>query len=73
VPLTPTFPWLGGLGLLPLPSKWFIAFGPPIETGSLGPDAAADPRLALEISEEVRGWIQTTIDRLLTRRKTPFY
>jgi len=73
VPLTPTFPWLGGLGLLPLPSKWFIAFGPPIETASMGPDAAEDPRLVLEVSEEVRGWIQSTVDDLLTRRKTPFY
>jgi 1-acyl-sn-glycerol-3-phosphate acyltransferase len=73
VPLTPTFPWLGGLGLLPLPSKWFIAFGPPIETASMGPDSAEDPRLVLEVSEEVRGWIQSTVDRLLTRRKTPFY
>jgi 1-acyl-sn-glycerol-3-phosphate acyltransferase len=23
-PLTPTFPWLGPLGLIPLPSKWYI-------------------------------------------------
>ncbi len=73
LPITPTFPLLGGLGLLPLPSKWFIAFGPPIETASLGPDAASDPRLVLEVSEEVRGWIQSTIDQLLPRRKTPFY
>ena len=73
VPITPTFPLLGGLGLLPLPSKWFIAFGSPISTSSLGPDAASDPRLVLEVSEEVRNWIQGTIDRLLPRRKTPFY
>ncbi|HEX6350475.1 MAG TPA: lysophospholipid acyltransferase family protein [Candidatus Dormibacteraeota bacterium] len=73
LPITPTFPLLGGLGLLPLPSKWFIAFGRPLETASLGPDAASDPRLVLEVSEEVRGWIQSTVDRLLPRRKTPFY
>jgi 1-acyl-sn-glycerol-3-phosphate acyltransferase len=73
LPITPTFPLFGGLGLLPLPSKWFIAFGPPIPTASLGPDAAEDPRLVMEISEEVRGWIQTRIDGLLPRRKTPFY
>jgi 1-acyl-sn-glycerol-3-phosphate acyltransferase len=72
-PLTATFPWLGLAGALPLPSKWFIAFGEPIDTRALGPDAAEDPALVLEISEEVRGWIQSTIDRLLTRRRTPFY
>ena len=73
LPITPTFPLLGGLGLLPLPSKWFIAFGPPIHPHTLGPDAASDPGLVLEVSEQVRGWIQGTLDRLLPRRKTPFY
>jgi len=73
LPLTPTFPWLGPLGLLPLPSKWFIAFGPPIETAGLGPEAAEDSALVLELSEEVRAWIQSALDRLLPRRKTPFY
>jgi len=73
LPLTPTFPWLGALGLLPLPSKWMIAFGPPIDTDALGPGAADDPGLVLEVSEEVRGWIQKTVDDLLPRRKTPFY
>ncbi|HEY2794132.1 MAG TPA: lysophospholipid acyltransferase family protein, partial [Micromonosporaceae bacterium] len=31
-PVTPTFPWLGPLGLVPLPSKWLIEFCEPIET-----------------------------------------
>lgn len=30
IPITPTFPWLGPLGLLPLPTKWIISFGKPI-------------------------------------------
>ncbi len=25
-PITPTFPWLGPLGLVPLPTKWSIDF-----------------------------------------------
>src|SRR5262249_54995872 len=29
-PITPTFPLLGPLGLVPLPSKWIIQFGPPV-------------------------------------------
>jgi len=32
LPVTPTFPWLGLLGLVPLPSKWIIEFGAPIDT-----------------------------------------
>jgi 1-acyl-sn-glycerol-3-phosphate acyltransferase len=73
VPLTLTFPWLGLLGLLPLPSKWFISFGKPIETSSLGPEAADDQALVLEIGDEVRGWIQARLDQLRGRRSTPFF
>jgi 1-acyl-sn-glycerol-3-phosphate acyltransferase len=34
LPLTPTFPLLGPLGLLPLPSRWRILFGEPLEFAS---------------------------------------
>ena len=73
MPITPTFPWLGVAGLVPLPSKWFIAFGKPIEVSHLGPDAADDSRLVLELSEEVRAWIQSTVNQLRPRRQTIFF
>jgi 1-acyl-sn-glycerol-3-phosphate acyltransferase len=73
LPITPTFPWLGLAGLVPLPSKWFIAFGEPIEVGYLGPEAANDPRLVLELSEQVRQWIQSTVNQLRPRRQTIFF
>src|SRR6266567_2410015 len=72
-PITPTFPWLGLAGLLPLPSKWFIAFGKPIEVSQFGPEAADDSRLVLELSEQVREWIQDTLRHLLPRRRTIFF
>jgi 1-acyl-sn-glycerol-3-phosphate acyltransferase len=72
-PITPTFPWLGPAGLIPLPSKWFIAFGRPIDVARYGPDAAGDARLVLELSEQVRQWIQSTLHRLLGKRKTIFF
>jgi len=72
LPITPTFPWLGLAGLLPLPSKWFIAFGKPIEVAQFGPDAAGDARLVLEISEQVREWIQSAVNELRPRRRTIF-
>ena len=73
IPITPTFPWLGLAGLIPLPSKWFIAFGKPIDVSHYGPDAASDARLVLELSEEVRSWIQSTLHRLLAQRRTIFF
>ena len=72
-PITPTFPWLGLAGLIPLPSKWFIAFGKPIDVSHLGPEAANDSRVVLELSEHVREWIQGTLRRLLPRRRTIFF
>jgi 1-acyl-sn-glycerol-3-phosphate acyltransferase len=69
-PLTPTFPWLGPLGLVPLPSKWLIEFGEPIDTSSYGPDAAEDPMLVFELTDRVREVIQGTLYRLLARRSS---
>lgn len=69
-PLTPTFPWLGPLGLIPLPSKWIIEFGEPIPTSSFGPDAAEDPMLVFELTDRVRETIQSTLYRLLLQRRS---
>ena len=73
IPITPTFPWLGLAGMIPLPSKWFIAFGKPIDVSRFGPEGADDPRLVLELTEEVRNWIQGTLRQLLPRRWTIFF
>ena len=35
IPITPFFPLLGPLGLVPLPSKWLLEFGEPIRTDEL--------------------------------------
>ncbi|HYY74483.1 MAG TPA: lysophospholipid acyltransferase family protein [Solirubrobacterales bacterium] len=67
-PLTPTFPWLGPLGVIPLPSKWRIEFGEPIETGGFSPDSAEDRSLVFELSERVRDTIQRGVyDNLVAR------
>ncbi|MGY2128778.1 lysophospholipid acyltransferase family protein [Blastococcus sp. SYSU DS0617] len=71
-PITPTFPLLGPLGLVPLPSKWLIAFGEPIETASYGPGAAEDPMLVFNLTDQVRETIQQSLYRLLMQRKGIF-
>jgi hypothetical protein len=73
VPITPTFPWLGPLGLVPLPSKWIIEFGEPIETGSVGPAAADDPMVVFNLTDQVRETIQQTLYALLMRRRSIFF
>jgi 1-acyl-sn-glycerol-3-phosphate acyltransferase len=69
-PLTPTFPWLGPLGLVPLPSKWYIEFGAPIRTDELGAAAAADPLIVFDLTDRVRETIQSTLYRLLGQRRS---
>jgi 1-acyl-sn-glycerol-3-phosphate acyltransferase len=71
-PITPTFPLLGPLGLLPLPSKWLIAFGEPIETASYGPAAAEDPMLVFNLTDQVRETIQHSLYQLLLQRRSVF-
>lgn len=72
-PVTPTFPWLGPLGMIPLPSKWIIAFGEPIHTDQM-PDASADdPMVVLELTDRVRENIQQSLYRLLVQRDGVFF
>ncbi len=71
-PITPTFPLLGPLGLIPLPSKWFIHFGEPIPTDQYPKNAADDPMLVFNLTDQVREQIQQTLYRLLMQRQSIF-
>jgi 1-acyl-sn-glycerol-3-phosphate acyltransferase len=71
-PLTPTFPWFGPLGLIPLPSKWRIEFCPPIDLSDHPPEAADDRRLVFDVSEQVRETIQAKIYESLVKRGSAF-
>jgi 1-acyl-sn-glycerol-3-phosphate acyltransferase len=74
LPVTPTFPLLGPLGAIPLPSKWIIEFGEPIETKDLGGAAAADdPMLVFNVTDQVRETIQSTLYTLLMQRRSVFF
>jgi 1-acyl-sn-glycerol-3-phosphate acyltransferase len=73
LPITPTFPWLGPLGLLPLPSKWIIEFGEPIPTDHMDASAAEDPMLVFNLTDQVREVIQATLNRLLRDRDGVFF
>jgi 1-acyl-sn-glycerol-3-phosphate acyltransferase len=71
-PITPTFPLLGPLGMIPLPSKWLIEFGAPIDTAAFGEEAADDPMLVFDLTDQVRETIQQTLYSLLMQRKSVF-
>jgi 1-acyl-sn-glycerol-3-phosphate acyltransferase len=71
-PITPTFPLLGPLGAVPLPSKWRIEFCEPLETAHYGPDAADDRGLVFELSESVRDTVQGKLYENLVKRRSAF-
>jgi 1-acyl-sn-glycerol-3-phosphate acyltransferase len=71
-PLTPTWPWLGPLGLIPLPSKWRIEFHPPIRTDELPAEAADDPSVVMRVADQVRDVIQEGVVRNLMLRRGAF-
>ena len=72
-PLTPTFPWLGPLGMVPLPSKWIIMFGEPIHTEDFPEGSEEDPMLVFNLTDQVRETIQQQIYRLLVQRRSVFF
>ncbi len=72
VPITPLFPWLGPLGLIPLPSKWMIQFGEPVRTDEYDPDEADDPMLVFNLTDQVRELIQQQLNRLRLHRGHAF-
>jgi 1-acyl-sn-glycerol-3-phosphate acyltransferase len=69
IPVTPTFPLLGPLGLLPLPAKWRIEFGEPLDlAGEHDPSAADDRLLVNKLAEGVREQIQSMLDEARASR-----
>lgn len=72
VPVTPTFPLLGPIGLAPAPTKWRIQFGEPIHLPE-GPEAADDELLVGRVGEQIRGTIQEMVDELVRARRSVFF
>ena len=73
LPITPFFPLLGPLGLIPLRSKWIIEFGEPVRTDAYEPEAADDPMLLFNVTDQVRETIQQTLYKLLVERGSAFF
>ena len=71
-PVTPFWPWLGPLGLIPLPSKWRIQFHSPIEVSHLDPKDADDQHLVMAMADDVRDIIQRGLYENLKLRRGVF-
>lgn len=69
IPITPTFPLMGMLGMIPFPTKWRIHFGKAVTFNNLPNDAIEDEILIHELSEKVRADIQKILIELLKQRE----
>jgi 1-acyl-sn-glycerol-3-phosphate acyltransferase len=72
-PVTPTFPWLGPFGLVPLPTKFAIRFGEPIVLTDSVASIERNPDRLAELTEVIRTRVQAMIDELLATRRSVFF
>jgi 1-acyl-sn-glycerol-3-phosphate acyltransferase len=71
-PITPTFPWLGPFGVIPMPTKWYIDIGAPIAMDDYGPKADQNLMLVSQLTDHVRGVVQKMINERLALRQSVF-
>ena len=72
-PISPTFPWLGLLGLIPLPTKWFIDFGEPIAMDGYEQGAENNLVLVSQLTDQVRNIVQKMLFTRLAQRRSVFF
>ncbi len=72
-PITPFFPLLGPIGAIPLPTKWYIEYGEPIDIEKYSIEDADDDILINRLSENIRTRIQNMLINLLKNRKSIFF
>lgn len=74
LPITPTFPWLGLVGLLPLPTKWTLHVGEPLDVGAAHPAAAAgDVVRVRRVRDQMRERLQALLLDARRRRSGVFF
>ena len=72
-PVTPFFPLLGPLGLVPLPCKYHLQYGEPIRFfDKYGPETVNHPETIRLLADKVRLTIQEMIDKGLKQRTSVF-
>src|SRR5579859_6068559 len=71
-PITPTFPWLGLLGVIPMPTKWYIDIGEPIPLDGYDASAANNVMAVSQLTDQVRNVVQKMLYARLKQRRSVF-
>jgi hypothetical protein len=72
-PISPTFPWMGLLGFVPLPTKWYIDIGEPIPTDQYPEKSEQNLMLVSQLTDQVRNIVQKMIIQRLSQRRSIFF
>jgi len=72
-PITATFPWLGPLGFIPLPTKWYIQLGEVISYDKYDESALKDNVIINRLNRQLRARIQEMVDSALKKRRSLFF
>lgn len=72
-PISITWPWLGLLGFVPMPTKWFIDFGEPISLDGYSEEALNNLVLISQLSDQTRNIVQQMIFSRLAKRRSIFF
>ena len=72
-PVTPTFPWLGPLGALPLPVKYYIYYGEPMHFyEEYPPETVGEPEIIRMLADKVQLKVQDMVNIGLEKRSSVF-
>jgi len=72
-PVTPFWPLLGPLGAIPLPAKYRIVFGQPLDFSACEEEILSDPEKVKELVTQVQSEVKKLIDLGLEMRPFPFF
>jgi len=71
-PISPTWPWLGPLGLIPLPTKWYIDIGEPVTLDQYEASAADNVMVVSQLTDQMRNVVQKMLYARLKQRRSVF-
>lgn len=71
--ITPTFPWLGPFGLIPLPTRWRIHFGAPVDVSGCRPEDGRNFAHVARVAGAVGEAIAALYIELVGKRSSLFW
>jgi len=72
-PITVTWPWLGPLGFIPFPTRWYIDIGEPVPLDVYQSEDANNSMLISKITGQIRNIVQQMVFTRLAQRRSVLF